>query len=437
MKMKVLTIAMVSVILLLLVACNGENTKESSTSNEGKEENVTITMTLSGNKATEGEDFELDVLPRMVNEKFPNITLEVQKLPDTQFETSVKTKLSAGQGPDIFTIWPLIGPMGARSIGEAGYLADLSDLPFLENINPGAIDDMSLDGKAYAIPRGIDMLGTYYNESLFEEAGIEEIPQDWNSFLEACKKLKDAGITPIVMGDKDSWWIQFGIYQLVANTVYSDDPEFDLKLRSGEEKFTNPNWVEAISKYKELYDKGYIVENSLGLGGPQAIQMFVDGKAAMVFDGTWEYAPIKAQGAVDFERGFFPLPGNDEGEPVWQAVATAAGWGVNANSKHQEEIKQILNYWFDQDSDLFKKWIEMESSISAFNGVELENEIFKYSYDLYQSNGNSTYFANQMWPGGVADTLQSTFAEIIAGRNKTPEDVAEAMQNKFDELWKQ
>lgn len=39
--------------------------------------------------------------------------------------------------------------------------------------------------------------------------------------------------------------------------------------------------------YKTLYDEGYIdASKSLGYGASQAIQDFIDGKAAMTFDGS-------------------------------------------------------------------------------------------------------------------------------------------------------
>jgi len=440
MKTVVAGVAVIVASTALLSACGNSNSNEgaaSGNSGDNTEKKVTLTMILSGNKAAEGQDFELDVLPKMVHEKFPNITLEVQKLPDDQYKTSIKTKLAAGEAPDIFRIWPRMG--GGASVVElsqAGYLADLSDLPFMGNISDGARTDMSADGKVYGIAKGIDMLGTYYNKDLFAKAGISEVPQDWESFLAACQKLKDAGITPIIMGDKDPWWIQFGSYQLAANTVYATDKEFDVKLQTGEKKLTDAGWVKALTMYKELYDKGYIAKNTLGLGGSQATQMFVDGKAAMTFDGTWDYPVLSAKGAVEFERGFFPLPGNEQGQPVWQAVSTASGVGVNAKSKNLDAVKEVLNYWYDSESDLFKKWVEMNPSISAFNGVPLSNELYKNSYELYKSSGNSIYFANQMWPTGVADVLQVKFGEIIGGQKTTPEDVAKAMQDKFDQLWK-
>mgnify|MGYP001427361439 CR=1 FL=1 len=437
--------ALMTVLVLLaavLAGCgksengNRAGTASPDSASGAGEQKITLTMLVSGNRAAEGEDFELDILPKMVNEKFPHITLEVQKLPDDQYNTNIKTKLAAGEAPDIFRIWPrMANATNIVDMAKAGYLADLTDLPFQQHTSARAKEDMSYNGKIYGIAKGIDMLGVYYNKSLFEQVGITEVPKDWESFLAVCQKLKDAGITPIIMGDKDPWWIQFGLYQIAANTVYASDKDFDVKLQAGETKLTDPRWVKAIEMYKELYDKGYIANNTLAIGGAQAIQMFIDGQAAMIITGTWDYPPLMNKGAVDFERGFFPLPGNRKGEPIWQAVATAAGWAVSADSKHLDAVKQVLNYWFDPESDLFKKWVEVNPSISAFEGVPLNKELFKDAYNLYLETGNAIYFANQMWPSGVADEMMAKFGEMIGGRNVTPEDVAQAMQNKFEELW--
>lgn len=433
-------ISILTCFAVLVTGCGGSVTSSNEDTSAGSDagpKEITLSMLVSGNRAADGEDFELDILPEMVHEKFPHITLEVQKLPDDQYNTNIKTKLAAGEAPDIFRVWPkMANPTNIIDMSKAGYLADLSDLPFQQYITSGAKEDMSHDGKIYGIAKGIDMLGVYYNKSLFEQVGITEIPADWESFLEASQKLKDAGIMPIIMGDKDPWWIQFGLYQIAANTVYADDKEFDIKLQNGEVQFTDPRWVKAITMYKELYDKGYIANNTLALSGPQAIQIFIDGQAAMIFTGTWDYPPLMNEGAVSFERGFFPLPGNGNGQPVWQAVATAAGWAVSADSQHLDAVKEVLNYWFDPESDLFQKWVETNPSISAFEGVPLNKDLYKDAFTQYQETGNSIYFANQMWPSGVADEMMAKFAEMIGGRNVTPEDVAQAMQNKFDELWK-
>lgn len=321
-------------------------------------------------------------------------------------------------------------------MAKAGYAADLSDLTFWDNISQGAKEDMSYEGKPYGIAGGLDYLGVYYNQDLFKQAGITEMPQDWPSFLEACQKLKDAGITPISLADKDPWFLQFGMYQIAANVVYPDEMDFDTKLQAGEKSLSDPKWAATISKMKELYDKGYVVKNSLGLGSAQAAQLFIDGKSAMIFDGTWDYATLTAKGAADFTRGFFSLPANEAGQPTYVSAATAAGFALNAKSENLDVAKEVMNYLFDGQSDLFKAWTGANSSISVYKGVALNHELFKEVNDSYLNNGKSVYFPNQMWPTGVAEEMEAKFAEIIGGRKTTPEQVTEAMDAKFKELWK-
>lgn len=410
---------------------------ESGTNTTAGSEPVTLNMLVSGTKAAEGADFELDTLPKLVKEKFPNVTLEVQKLPDEQYYTSVKAKLATGEGPDIFLVFPNMANMGAIEVAKAGYAADLSDLSFWDRISTSAANDMSYEGKKYAVAKGMDILGTYYNKSLFEEAGITEVPKDWTGFLAAAEQLKAAGITPIVMGDKDPWVIQFGMYQLAANNVYPADADFDKKLQTGETTLTDSKWVNTVGQYKELYDKGYVNKGSLGMASAQALQQFVDGKAAMIFTGTWDLPAISAEGAAQFERGFFALPGNQAGQPVYASAATAAGYAINAGSKNLDTTKQVFEYLYAEDSPLFQAWVDANSSISVFNGVTLKNEIFKDVLDEIQATGHAFYFPNQMWPAGVSDAMQSKFSEIIGGKKTTAEEVTKAMQDKYTELFKQ
>jgi len=420
----------------LLSGCGKATTKTTTPNTTSSEDPITLTMLVSGTKAASGEDFVLDTLPKMVKESFPNITLETTKLPDDQYNTSIKTKLVAGEGPDIFMVWPKTGVCGAIDLGKAGYLMDLSGMKFWDNFAKGAVDDMSYDGKPVAVASGLDLLGVYYNKALFTKVGITSEPKDWNSFLDACAKLKAAGITPITMGDKDPWVVQFGLYQIAANVVYPGDMDFDKKLQAGTESLSNPKWVKALSMYKELYDKGYVVKNSLGVASAQALQTYVDGKAAMIFDGTWDYNAVTAKGASEFERGFMPLPANESGKPTFVSASTASGYAVNSKTKNADAVKKVLELMYDGKSTLFESWRDANTSVSVFKGVPLKNELNKGIFDLYTTGGNSVYFSNQMWPSGVADVMQSKFAEVIGGQKTSAEDVAKAMDSKFKELWK-
>ena len=428
----------------MLIGCGGKTgnntanagTKQDNTASqtEGGQENITITLMMSGTKSTEGEDFEIDTLPRLIKEKFPHITLEVIKLPDDQYYTTLKTKLATGEAPDFMLAQPrMAGANAVYTLAESGYLLDISGLSVLSKL--GGVADMTYEGKTYAVPQGVTFLGTYYNKDVFKEHGLE-VPTDWDQFLKVCETLKQAGITPIVMGDKDSYVMQFGLYQLAASRIYPQNPEFDNQLGDGTTKFTNGEWEEVLAMYAELYEKGYIGENSLGVGAAQGIQKFIDGEAAMTFDGTFNATALTAQGAASFERGFFPLPGNEAGKEVYTAGASGAGFGIYANTKYPEECRAILEYWYDGQSDLYKAWEATGRFISNYEGAPLNNPLFADMMAVYET-GRAFYWCNQGWPAGVETEMQVKLSELIAGRNTTPADIADAMQMKFEELYNQ
>ena len=66
---------------------------------------ITITMMVSGTAYE--NDFETEILPRLIKEKWPNVTLEVTKLPDDNYYTSLKTKLASGECPDLILTQPM------------------------------------------------------------------------------------------------------------------------------------------------------------------------------------------------------------------------------------------------------------------------------------------------------------------------------------------
>lgn len=393
------------------------------------QEDITITMMYSG---TAGEnDYETEILPGLVKEKFPNVTLEVTKLPDENYYTSLKTKLASGECPDIILVQPMYaGQNSVLDLAAAGYLADLSDMNAVK-LAAGGAASFTMDGKTYGIPNGVDVLGTYYNKDVFAANGLE-VPTTWDDFLKCCETLKAAGVQPIVMGDKDSWVMQFGLYQIACNEIYAVNPEYDNMLRTGEAKFTDEGtWDKVLGMYAELYDKGYVVDNSLGLSSAQAVQEFIDGKAAMIFDGAFDMGPITASGAVEFERGFFPLPGTSG--DTYAAMAPAAGPAIYSGSEYIEECKAILEVMYDGESDMYKANVDGGVIPTYGYGSDALNPMYDTFMELY-NQGKSFYWCNQAWPAGVNDEMAAKFAEYVGGQGTTIEDVAAAMQMKFEEM---
>lgn len=424
MKKILRTVLAASAALFLLSACGGGGTEDSG----GASSDKTITVMASGVKdGTQG--VFLESFKELVEKKYPDYTIETTLLPDDQYYTALKSKLSTGQAPDLFLVQPKkASASSVEEMAKAGYIEDLSDLENWDKLVDQGKEDMSYEGKPYALSSTIGVLGTWYNKDIFSKNNIE-LPTNWQEFLDAYEKLKAAGVTPIVMGDKDSYMIQFGMYQVAANQVYPENAAFDEKLYTGDTSFTDPEWIKTITMYKELYDKGYVSSNSLGLGQPQAQQTFKDQEAAMIFDGDFSYPAFEN---MDFDLGFMGLPANDSGE-TYIAAATGAGFAMSAKSEHKELLKDVFNQMTDGESELFDAWIQTATSFTTYKGVELSNDVFSEVLPAFEE-GRSFYWCNQAWPSGTETEMQAKFSEMIGTDKVTPKEMAEAMQKKFDEL---
>jgi len=378
---------------------------------------------------TDNKDFYLDWLPELVKEKYQNINIEVEQLPTDQYKQTVRLKFASGEGPDLFTWW---AGLQAKDLVDAGYVKDMSDFSQLGKFRKEIADAYAFDGKNYAIPLGTSFLTTWYNKDAFEKAGITQMPTNWTEFMDCCKKLKDAGYTPITAGDKQSFVIQFGMYQIGASEIYAENPNFDTDLSTGKTKFTDPAWVNTVQKFADLYKNGYVIDNSLGLSQEQSRQAFLDGKAAMIFDGSFGYDALNKDGAVQFEKGMFCIPSNDEGKGFVYNLTPSNGIFVSANSEKQDAINKVLEYWFTEGTPLFEKWTTTTSDISCYEGVQDSRPLVQEYLDRYKAD-QSIYNLNNAWPEGVSDAMCTKFQNVISGSG-TAEDVCNAMQSKFDEL---
>lgn len=407
---------------------SGSTSSSGTNSTSGSNEKVTLSMMVT-TRPSGKKDFYLDILPDLVKKKYPNIDVEVEQLPTDQFKQTVRLKFSSGQGPDMFNWWP---NLQAKDLVDAGYVKDLTGYSQLSKYNQDIVKSYTFNGKVYAIPNGTSFLTTWYNKDAFTKAGITKLPSNWNEFLDCCEKLKAAGYTPITCGDKQSFVIQFGLYQVAASQVYGSNMNFDTDLTTGKTKFTDSCWVNTIDKFQTLYKKGYVISHSLGLSQDQSRQAFCDGDAAMIFDGSFGYETLMKKGKVDFQRGMFCIPSNDDGKKFVYNLTPSTGLFVSANSTKQDAIKKVMDYWLTPGTDLNDQWKQLNWDVPCVEGVTDSRALINDYLKQYEDQA-SIYNCNNAWPEGVSDTMCTKFQECIAGK-ATAKDVAAAMQDKFDEL---
>ena len=139
----------------------------------------------------------------------PNVTIEITVLENEAFKTKLTTVMQSGEVPDIFQSW---GGGTLNQQIEAGLLKDITaDLDadggaWRNTFAPGALGVYSYQGKNYGVPWDMGMVGFWYNKALFEQGrNLTLHPPPGPSSSMTVKKLKDAGITPISIGEGDKW----------------------------------------------------------------------------------------------------------------------------------------------------------------------------------------------------------------------------------------
>jgi ABC-type glycerol-3-phosphate transport system substrate-binding protein len=175
-----------------------------------------------------------------------------------------------------------------------------------------------------------------YNKTMFSKLGLSE-PKTWSEWFAVNDKLKAAGITPIARpGGAFYWghtaWILFGAlgrkdWNDLAGPG-NDFPPFERQLEyviCGKYTLDKP-WVrEGYQAIKKL--TSYAPDGFMGMNADQTNQMFMQGKAAMMYVDQGYLSIIdkaKADKTIDFDVDAFATPQPDAGVFSKQVLADAA-----------------------------------------------------------------------------------------------------------------
>lgn len=169
----------------------------------------------------------------------------------------------------------------------------------------------SYNGKQYAAPTVYYSWGLFYRKDLFRKVGIADEPKTWDQFLDACKKLKAAGITPIAIGGRDAWtlagWFDYLDLRLNGNA-------FHQQLMAGDVPYTDPRVKKVYTTWKSLIDSGYFIDNALSYDLDGAQPFLFQGKAAMMLMGTFIAAGFPPNAKQ--EMGYYRFPVIDPKVPT-------------------------------------------------------------------------------------------------------------------------
>lgn len=295
---KKIALFLLCVLMLGMTACsNEENTaeKESTAASETittevpaapvKLEVVTI---FAGN---DGNAQNYKFYSKKWEEETGNTILDKSTISDETFKTRVLDDFAAGSEPDVLFFFN--GADAERFI-EAGKVVSLDEIQeeypeFASNLDTNRIPISSVDNKIYAIPVNGFWEAMFVNLSVLEDAGVKVPAEDytWDMFLADCEKIKEAGYIPIAasLGNIPHYWWEFAIFNHTT-------PENHMTIPESVDDEIGQAWVAGMEDIKNLYELGYFPADTNKVSDDKTFEMFMNGEAAFLIDGSWKVGSI-------------------------------------------------------------------------------------------------------------------------------------------------
>jgi len=356
----------------------------------------------------------------------PEVEFEVTGIETSNYLTTLKTLIAAGDTPDI-----IFGkPKEYTDLIEAGHMADMTGAPFVSNLAPGAVPSVVYKGKVYGLPVDLQTIGIYYNKTVFAENGLA-IPKTWNELVALCDKLQSRGIAPFAHPYKDAWTV-FVDFFADEYVVRADFPDMYEQIEAGNKSFADyPHFKDCLARLKKR--ASYNAGDDWGTDNGTAQNMMATGKAAMYINGSWAIGDF-INNFPNASIGYFPVPSYNDAAKNKLAVGVDDAWMAGAASENMDVVLDFFKYISTAESAM--KWMKATSTIS------LSANINDYDYDpisqdiidLLNSGKVTNFHAPMLFSSALEDVYRNMIVEAAASDSQDLDALVREFDKRIDEV---
>jgi multiple sugar transport system substrate-binding protein len=246
--------------------------------------------------------------------------------------------VAAGIPPDLVRTW------NAKKLGASGLLQDLTSrfqkLPAAvrNDFWPVLLDDLSYEGRLYALPLGTVCSMYYYNKQLFDEKGVPAPNPNWSWEREGISELKKLSVDLNGDGVPDQWGlgaVDGGAGNELYPFIYSagGGPLFNEDGR----KFlgNNPATRDALQFLQDLAQVHRVMNPIVGGWGEFAQQ-----RAASLLWGSFMAGYFPAYENLDWDFALRPTFHGNRASNVWAETP----YGISSGAKRADLAWRALEY---------------------------------------------------------------------------------------------
>ncbi|WP_154796359.1 ABC transporter substrate-binding protein [Occultella kanbiaonis] len=424
--------AAVAAATLVLAGCSSGTDNDSG---GGGEVTGEVTITLAGWSLTTTPEFQ--VLADAFHEENPNITVEVLEYDATEYDTQMIADLAAGTAPDMYVLKNL---KNFVTYQDGGQLLDVSSVAAELGDDVNGVDAYTVDDVTYAIPYRQDAWYLYYNQDLFDAAGVAQPDGSWtwDDYATAAEALT-AGLSAAGSDAKGTY--QHGWQSVVQGFANAQADGAD--LLSGDWEYLMPYYERAVALQDAgaQVDFGTLTTNSLTYQSQFGTQ-----QAAMMPMGSWYVATLLAQqasGEADaFNWAFAPAPQLDDsttGEPVTFADPTGIGINPAVSDEVAAASMEFLTFVGSEAAASALAEIGITPAITndavteTFFGIEgiPTDELSQFTFSTHDVRPENPVDLNTV---ALQNILGDAHTAIMSGSVSPADGIAEAMDRAASEI---
>ena len=410
MKLKKIMVGVLTVTMLggLMVGCNSSKDAGSSS---GKNE-ITISVWNEPNP-----DDALNMY--LQAEKATGVKVNVNVIPESEYSSKLNQMVSTkDNSSDIFVVWENDIKNFAEAKGIVSLDKYLADSSINEDDFIDAVAQLTEGlGATYGLPWCAATEILYYNQDMFDEAGIAYPNNDWaySDFLAAAEALTkyNADGTTAVYGfdipNTQTWWAGIGG---AGDQVY-DAASGELVIGDGAVSF--------IEDCADLVKKGIMPEPS-----SDTSDKFASGTAAMSWLGSWNIGTYGNKLDFNWDIATFPT------DQIKYNTLHTGFYTINANSKNQDAAWKVIEWLMGEEGQEINS--KSSGNPSALKTIadkgawKVEAATTIDNWDAVTDSLAAGVFGYTCLPSGVTNNAISLFNTALIGEKTAQESVTEAMK---------
>lgn len=247
-----------------------------------------VTLTVWDQEVRGGQNEQIEKLNAAFQAQYPNVSINRVSQSFEDLAATLRLALTGDDAPDVVQANNGRNTMGA--FVAAGQLIPLDDYAeaygWKDRFSPSILQFSTYsrdakvfgEGSIFGLPQMGEVVGVFYSKSKLAGLGLA-LPKDWAEFDTALAAAKDAGETPLMLGNIDKWPAIHVFGPLQGSTVPADQVT-DLALGNAGQTWKTPENELAAATLQGWVEKGY----------------FNDGVNGADYDAVWQ-AMTKGEGS--------------------------------------------------------------------------------------------------------------------------------------------